>query len=166
MLTLRAQRCAKCTEKCSLGQRISAVCSSDSWEDLGCADCVKCNNTLGQKSLCDGTKDMTFEQQACVQCDRCAAGTYITNGCPTYEAGKNNCTNCTQNCTAGYYMTNNCTGTTMLDNTICSPCADCSTGEYISSPCPVGRRSSDTRTCASCPDCSDFSKQFPQGQSC
>jgi hypothetical protein len=149
------QTCKECTTTCAVGKYLGPACSSDSYSDTACLDCIKCNP--GFKSSCTG---LTRTDEGCVACEACDIGFRITGGCPW---GIHKCEACTELCDAGYYMAADCTGNTTLDDTHCMPCANCSVGQYISSGCLKGRTDYDTHTCAACPDCSDFSKSFTQG---
>jgi hypothetical protein len=150
-----------CATKCNVGSHVNQQCSADSWNDLDCATCDVCNNTEGKKTPCDGT---TYENKVCVSCDACGPGAYITNGCPSYQSNKQNCTTCPTTCSTGQYRSKNCTGQKMYDDSQCTLCGKCAVNEYIALECPMGNSDKDTHTCALCPDCSNFSATFPQGK--
>ena len=133
------KQCARCSERCSADNYISAACTR--WSDVECKACnASCPRGMYLKTACSGS-----ETADVARCDSCS----------------------TANCSAPGYFINvsacndSVTSTVRLAN-LCRPCRTCPAGSWEASPCT---RTND-RECRPCTLCQASSTGYGKFQVC
>jgi hypothetical protein len=122
--------------------------------------CVACNWNCnrGTRSVCESASLTYDNPDACVVCESCDVGYFISNGCQI-QSNASRCTKCNvTTCEAGSYF-HECTGMTEDDNSRCMPCERCAHNQLIIAPCVNGTQKD---TCFECNDCAEEASKYPQ----
>jgi hypothetical protein len=151
--------CQDCAT-CDVGKYESGICGTVL--DTTCLDCKTCG-VDGRKSTCtsvaNGKSGVYNDATACVDCEWCPVGSFISNNCGSHNESAPNCTSCsTATCADGTYRTN-CTGKGTLDS-VCAKCVQCAGNSILVSNCSHG---SELNVCSSCTDCSSVSATYDYG---